>query len=57
MGMQLLMQGIEDLVMEESYQFAQMDGRLPKTWILLNNQSTINIFYNKALLMDVQVSS
>ena len=50
---QLLLQGIEDLPTVESYQFVQMDGRLPKAWILLDNQLMVNIFYNKALLMDV----
>jgi hypothetical protein len=49
---QLLLQGVEDLATEELYQFAQLDGRLPtKMWILLDNQqSTVKIFYNKALL-------
>jgi hypothetical protein len=56
MGTQLLIQGIEDLTTEESYQFAQVEGQLPKTWILLDNQSTVNIFYNKDLLEDVKTT-
>ena len=52
---QLMLQGIEDLVIEDSYQFAHIDGRLPATWILLDNhQSTVNIFYNRKLLHDVR---
>jgi hypothetical protein len=53
MATQLLMQGVEDLMVEESYQFSQSDDWLPKMWILLDNQSTVNIFYNKALLTDM----
>ena len=53
MATQLLMQGVEDLMVEESYQFSQSNGWLPKMWILLDNQSTVNIFYNKALLTDM----
>jgi hypothetical protein len=52
--MQLLLQGIEDLAMEDSYQFAQVKGHLPTTWILLNNQSTVNIFYSRSLLRNVK---
>jgi hypothetical protein len=51
------MQWVEDLTTEESFQFAQTDGRLPKSWVFLDNQSTVNIFYNKALLRDVQVTN
>jgi hypothetical protein len=48
---QLLMQGTEDPNIEESFQFAQVDGKLPRLWVLvLDNQSTVHIFYNKALL-------
>jgi hypothetical protein len=28
----------------------QKDGSLPKSWILLRNQSTVNIFSNRSLL-------
>jgi hypothetical protein len=50
------MQGIEELTTNESFQFAQLnkDGWLPKTWVLLNNQSTVNIFCNKTLLKDIK---
>jgi hypothetical protein len=30
------------------------DGRLPRTWILLDNQSTIDVFYNRDLLTDIR---
>jgi hypothetical protein len=48
------MQGVEELAIEDSFQFAQLDGRLPKTWVLLDNQSTVNIFSNKVLQTDVK---
>jgi hypothetical protein len=51
------MQGMEDLPTEESFQFAQVDGHLPKLWVLLDNQSTVSIFYNKALLWDIRVTT
>ena len=54
---QLLIQGMEELVMEGSFQFAQVNGQLPKSWVLLNNQSTMNIFYNKDLLKDIKVTN
>jgi hypothetical protein len=54
---QLLIQGMEELVTEESFQFAQVDGRLPKSWVLLDSQSTVNIFYNKDLLKDIKVTN
>lgn len=59
-GTQLLMDGIEELVVEKSYQFAQAsqtNGKILKTWILLDNQSMINIFYNKDLLKDMKVTN
>jgi hypothetical protein len=49
-AMQHLLQGIEDLATEDLYQFAHVDRCLPATWILLDNQSTVNIFYNWSLL-------
>jgi hypothetical protein len=57
-GTQLLMEGMEELVVKDSFQFAQaqLEGRLPKTWILLDNQSTVNIFCNKDLLKDVRIT-
>jgi hypothetical protein len=36
-AMQLLMQGMEDLPIEESFQFAQVKGCLQKLWVLLDN--------------------
>ena len=50
------MEGIEEMTIEESFQFAQVEGRLLKTWILLDNQSTVNIFSNKDLLKDVRTT-
>jgi hypothetical protein len=32
----------------------QVAGAVPKTWILLNNQSTVDVFYNKDLLVNVR---
>jgi hypothetical protein len=26
------------------------NGRIPKAWILLNNQSTVNVFHNEDLI-------
>jgi Zinc knuckle len=31
-------------------------GRIPKTWILLDNQSTVDVFHNKELLQRIRVS-
>jgi hypothetical protein len=55
-GTQLLLQGIEELATENLFQFAQVNGQLPRTWILLDNQSTVNIFHNKDLLKDVHTT-
>ena len=30
------------------------DGRLPKSWILLDNQSTVDVFYNAGLLTGIR---
>ena len=52
---QLFMAGIE-ADDEVEFTFAMphgIGGKLPRNWILLDNQSTVNIFYNKQLLKDV----
>jgi ribosomal silencing factor RsfS len=48
---------MEELVTEESFQFAHVDGQLPKSWVLLDSQSTVNIFYNKDLLKDIKATN
>ena len=50
---QLLMQGVEDLVTDDSYQFAQYDGHLPASWIILDTGSKVNVFSNRSLLKNV----
>ena len=30
------------------------DGKVPSSWILLDNQSTIDVFYNKAILTNIR---
>ena len=30
------------------------DGKLPKSWILLDNQTTVDVFYNKELLSNIR---
>ena len=30
------------------------DGKLPKSWILLDNQFTVDVFYNKELLINIR---
>jgi hypothetical protein len=32
----------------------QPSGAVPKAWILLDNQSTVDVFYNKALLRNIR---
>jgi hypothetical protein len=68
MGIQLLMAGVEsddnNLYGATSFQFLmtsftgltfhQQEQVLPQEWILLNNQSTVDIFCNKALLKNVR---
>jgi len=57
-AVQLFMAGVADADDEEysGFAFANMDTNragLPKTWMLLDNQSTVNIFCNKSLLTGV----
>ena len=54
MPTQLLMQGMEDLVMDDSYQFVQHDGHLPASCILLDTSLTIYIFLNWSLLKNMK---
>ena len=51
---QLLMQGMEDLATNDSYQFVQHNRHLPASWILLDTGLTINIFLNWSLLKNVK---
>ena len=53
MPTQLLMQGMEDLVTNDSYQFTHCDGHLPSSWIIIDTGSTVNIFLSRSLLKNV----
>ena len=44
----------EDLVTDNSYQFAQYDRHLPPLWIILDTGLTINMFSNWSLLKNVK---
>jgi len=47
----MFMAGVEDT--EEVFTFVTKTGnKLPNMWKLLNNQSTVNVFYNKQVLKD-----
>ena len=54
---QLLIQGVEDLITDDLYQFAQCDGRLPRSWIIIDTGLTVNVFSNKSLLKNVRATS
>ena len=54
---QLLMQGVEDLITNDSYQFAQSDGHLPRSWIIIDTGSMVNVFSNKSLLKNVRATN
>lgn len=57
-GTQMLVSGIEGDTTANGgtqFTFSQAHGRnIPATWILLDNQSTVDIFKNWALLMDIR---
>ena len=67
-GTAMLMDGIEkgEFNSTDHFQFLQHEsgttlqlganGRIPKTWILLDNQSTVDIFHNSALLKNIRES-
>jgi hypothetical protein len=50
---QFFNQAIENLNDEVTMQIGS-DGRLPKSWILLDNQTTVDVFYNKELLSNIR---
>jgi hypothetical protein len=62
-GEQMLMAGMENGELDEneymSFQFHQNsepneNGRVPKAWILLDDQSTVDFFHNKELLTNIR---
>ena len=54
-GTQLVLQGVEQANGSTSYTFTQEDGsRIPRTWILLDSQSTVDVFHNASLLKNIR---
>jgi hypothetical protein len=65
-GTNLLMDGVEqgEFDTDDHFQFLQhdtgttlqvgSDGRVPKTWVLLDNQLTVDVFSNGALLKNIR---
>jgi hypothetical protein len=53
-GAMLLMAGVTDGDFDSQ---EGQDGRLPKTWILLDNQSTVDVFYNRDLLTNIRTGN
>ena len=48
---------MDNLPDSSGYQFSQIQAHsIPKTWILLDNQSTIDVFQNKDMLNNIRKS-